>query len=161
MKYILHVSSYAGIVAWATHYRGRVEGEHPEPCHGNTTRYNAPDARGKTTCEEGHELPEQVRWDVEHAWSDERMERYLAACSKALRNDERQPDGPGQFGTEREVIDRAVVQFLDGMAKVNDPAEEGDELWFGHVDPDLGPAPEAWDDPDEVWGRMIASCHRG
>lgn len=157
-QYILNVTSYSGIVAWATHYRGHVEGPHPDSCHGNT-RFNAPDARGRTTCEQGHDIPDRVKWDVEQAWSHERLERYLAACSKALRDDSRQPDGPGQFDTEKDVIDRAIVQFLDGMEQVNDPAEEGDELWFGHVD--QGEAPEFWDNPDEVWGMRLASCHRG
>lgn len=58
-QYILHVSSYAGLVPGARHLTGRVEGPHPPSCHGST-HYNAPGHRGKTTCDEGHEIPEQV-----------------------------------------------------------------------------------------------------
>lgn len=158
MQYILHVSSYKDIVPWATHFKGHVEGEHPRPCHGNSTHHRD----GGVFCDDGHKLPEQVRWDVEADWSDARMERYLAACSKALRNDERTPDGPAQFDTEKDVIDRAVMQFLDGLDHVNDPAVDGDELWFGFVDPDGGPVDlDTIDDTDKAWGMLIAKCQRG
>lgn len=160
-QYILTVSSYAGLVPWARHFKGRVEGPHPEPCHGNSTIFNPPEHRGKTVCAEGHELPKQVKWDVEAAWSEARHERYLAESAKALREGLPGPDGPGQFDTEKAVVDRAIVQFLDGLEHVNDPAVEGDELWYGYVDSGAGQAPDQWDDPEDVWGMRIARCQRG
>lgn len=156
MQYVLHISSYEGIVPGACHYRGRVEGEHPKSCHGGSVSR----AGGPWTCEDGHELPEQARWDVEQDWSPERHERYVAACSRAIRNDERTPDGPAQFYSKEEVIDRAIVQFLDGLDKVNDPAAEGDELWYGYVHPDGIPYDEG-EDYSDGWGSMIARCQRG
>ena len=156
-QYILHVSSYAGIVPWAVHFKGRVEGPRTESCHGGTI-FNAPDARGQTTCEQGHVIEDkQVKWDVEADWTEARHERWAAAHYNG--------DGPQQFLTEREVIDRAVVQFLDGSAypcEEVEPAQEGDELWFGHIDPEVGEVDlDAINDPEDAWGARIAVCHRG
>lgn len=156
-QYILHVMSYDGLVPGASHYRARVEGPHPSPCHGTSSHHRD----GGVFCVEGHPLPGQVRWDVEKDWSRERMDRYLAACSKALRTDAPSPDGPGQFDSKEEVLDRAMVQFLDGMDGVNAPAEQGDELWYGWVCPD---GPGAWteeQDASDGWGMRIALCNRG
>lgn len=147
-QYILHVTSFSGLVPGARHFRGRVEGPHPGPCHGNRTHHN-----GTTvTCDEGHVLPKQVRWDVEAAWSQERHDRWAAAHFEG--------DGPQQFTSKKDVIDRAMIQFLDGSddpCEKVEPAEEGDELWFGYVDPDGGPVDlDTIDDTDKAWGMMIA-----
>lgn len=150
-QYILHISSYDGLVPGACHYRGRVEGPHPESCHGGT-RYSG----GKVTCFKGHELPERVEWDVEAAWSEARYERY-AACHF-------EGDGPGQFISQKDVMDRAMVVFLDGCsdwwAQKVDPAEQGDELWYGWVNPEGGQFDDLTD-PGDGWGCMIARCDRG
>lgn len=150
-QYVLKILSYAGIVPGARHYKGVVEGPSPSSCHGKMTSRSG----GPWTCEEGHELPKRVKWDVEQDWTPERHERYRAATHRALEDDSRLPDGPGQFDSKQEVIDRAMVQFLDGLEGVNDPAEDGDELWYGYVHP------EGFDyDPDEDysdgWGSRIA-----
>lgn len=148
-QYTLHVSSYEGIVPGAVHYRGRVKGPHPQSCHGST-HFNAPGHRGKTTCDQGHELPEQVTWDVEAAWSEERHERWAAKNFEG--------DGPQQFDTAKDVIDRAVIQFLDGSTAPCEevkPAEEGDELWYGWINPD-GDDFDRYVDPEDGWGTMVA-----
>jgi len=151
MQYVLKISSFAGIVPGARHYRGRVEGEYPESCHGGTRHYG-----GKTTCFEGHELPDRVTWDVEADWSEERLERWAAARFEG--------PSPQQFDTKEEVIDRAVVQFLDGFTSqgtvVNDPARDGDELWYGYVHPEGFPYDES-EDYSDGWGSCIARCSRG
>jgi hypothetical protein len=100
--YVLHISSYAGIVPGARHYRGRVEGPHPVPCHGGTV-FNAPRSRGKWTCTEGHELPVREEWDVEAAWTEERFNRWDYRHFEGA--------GPGQFLSEQAVIDAAVRRF--------------------------------------------------
>jgi hypothetical protein len=146
--YILHVMSYDGIVAGATHFRGRVEGEHPKSCHGGT-HYNAPESRGKTTCEQGHVLPEQVHWIVEAPWTEERYQRWIAAKFEG--------PGPEQMDSEQEVIDTAVKRFL-GQLPVQDwenpattPGDPGDKLWAGWV-----ARPQDQDLVEENWGTMLA-----
>ncbi len=145
-QYILHISSYDGLVPGARHYRGRVEGPRPESCHGKI-HYDG----WKETCDEAHELPKRVRWDVEAAWSQERHDRWAAAQFEGA--------GPQQFDSKAEVMDRAMIQFLDGSdypCEKVDPAEEGDELWYGWVCPD---GPGDWNDlqdPEDGWGCMIA-----
>lgn len=150
-QYVLEISSYAGIVPWAAHYRGRVKGPHPESCHGGTRH-----SGGKVTCFEGHELPGRVEWEVEAQWTEQRFERYMAAGQPG--------SSPSQFTSKKDVMDCAILRFLDGAdgwweQKV-EPAAEGDELWYGWVNPGGG----QWDDltdPEDGWGTMIASCHRG
>lgn len=100
--YELRISSWAGVVPGAKHFRGRVQGPHPESCHGGTV-FNAPAHRGRTTCEQGHELPERDEWDVEAAWAEARYERYMRAHFKG--------DGPDQFLSENAVITAAVRRF--------------------------------------------------
>jgi hypothetical protein len=146
--------SYDGIVPGASHYRGRVEGPHPQSCHGGT-RY----ADGKKTCFEGHELPGRTEWQVEAAWSEQRFERFMAAGQPG--------NGPAQFRSKKDVIDRAMIMFLDGAGGDDrwweqrvEPAQEGDELRYGWVNPEGGQFDDL-QDPEEAWGMMIARCHRG
>lgn len=150
-QYILHISSYAGLVGGAKHFRGRVEGPYAESCHGGS-RYNAPGARGKTICEEGHEIPSgRVSWEVEAVWSDEHYKRYA--------DNHFEGDGPGQFLSAKDVMDTAIVRFLDGADKWYEqevePAQEGDELWYGWVNPEGGQLDDL-QDPEDGWGMMIA-----
>lgn len=145
-QYVLHISSYGGLVPGAVHCRGRVEGPHPKPCHGNRTHHDG----YKTVCDEGHELPGQVRWDVEAAWTVERHDRWAARDFEG--------DGPQQFDSKRDVMDRAVIQFLDGSdfpCEKVDPAAEGDELWYGWISPEGGQFDDL-QDPEDGWGMMIA-----
>lgn len=150
-QYILTISSYAGIVPWAVHYKGVVKGPHPPSCHGGTT-YHGSDGplRGKTTCSEGHELPKQAEWQVEAAWTEERYSRYAAGHFEG--------DSPSVFTDKREVMDCAIIRFLDGAdqwweQKVP-PAEEGDELWYGWIGDREADA--ELQDPEDGWGMMIA-----
>jgi hypothetical protein len=101
--YELRISSYAGIVPGARHYRGRVQGPSVKSCHGSKT-YNAPAHRGTWTCAEGHELPERDEWDVEAAWTEERFSRWDCRHFEG--------DGPGQFLSEAAVIEAARRRFL-------------------------------------------------
>jgi hypothetical protein len=149
MQYVLHVMSYEGIVPGAKHYRGRVEGEHPPSCHGRT-HYSA---AGKT-CDEGHQLEEKTEWNVEAAWSEERYERFMAAGQPG--------NSPSQFLSKKDVIDRAMIQFLDGSGGPDrwweqrvEPAAEGDELWYGWVNPEGGQFDDL-QDPEDGWGMRIA-----
>ena len=145
--YILHISSFEGIVSGACHYRGRVEGPHPDSCHG-ALHYNAPGHRGQSTCDEGHVIPEQVTWTVEAAWTEEQYERWAA----------RHFDGPGpeQFSSEQEVIDTAVARFL-GQLPAREwenpavtPGGPGDRLWAGWVS-----RPQNQDLVEENWGTVL------
>lgn len=146
--YVLEISNYTGTVPWATHFMGRVKGEHPKSCHGGTS-YNAPGHRGKTTCQEGHELPGRIEWDVEAAWTEERYERYAARHFEG--------DGPQQFKTEQEVIETATGRFLGALpcrwweerVTVGQP---GDKLYAGWI-------PVTADGQalvQENWGTVIA-----
>jgi hypothetical protein len=99
----LRITSYSGIVPGAVHFRGRVVGESPKPCHGNVTHYNAPGHRGKVTCDEGHELPSRVEWDVEESWDQSMYDRWAARSFEGA--------GPQQFLTEDAVIIAAVARF--------------------------------------------------
>lgn len=151
MKYVLHVMSYDGIVPGARHYKGRVEGEHPPSCHGGTMYSD----KGKT-CYEGHPLDEKTEWQVEAKWTEARYERWAARKFEG--------DGPAQFLSKQEVIDCAIIRFLDGAGewwehKV-EPAQEGDELWYGWVNPEGGQFDDLTD-PEDGWGMMIARCQRG
>jgi hypothetical protein len=150
-QYILEISSYAGIVPGARHYKGRVKGPHPQSCHGGT-QFGATKS-GKMECMEGHVLPDRLEWDVEAAWTEERHERWAAKGFEG--------DGPQQFLSKKDVIDRAIIQFLDGAGGPDrwweqdvPAAEEGDELWHGWI------AREGLDDentdPEDSWGMCIA-----
>jgi hypothetical protein len=139
MNYRLRVSSYIGLVPWATHFTGRVRGEDAPLCHGTTEHFNAPGHRGISTCDEGHEILKPIEWDVEAAWTEARYERYSAAHFEG--------NGPNQFSTEQEVIDRAIVAFLDGQngmwwAEIIEPAKQGDRLL-------------------DEYGNILAICNRG
>lgn len=149
-QYILNISTFSGLVPGATHYRGRVKGPYPESCHGGT-RMGATKS-GKTECSEGHVLPDQVAWDVEADWSEERYDRWVANRFES--------DGPQAFYTSRDVMDRAIIQFLDGSGGDDRfweeevaPAQEGDELWHGWINP--GDSDDLTDASDG-WGMMIA-----
>jgi hypothetical protein len=148
--YILHISSFEGLVPGARHFRGRVEGEHPKSCHGGTVfhGWDGP-LKGKTTCAEDHILPEQVRWVVEAPWTEERYQRWIAAKFEG--------PGPEQMTTEQEVIDVAVQRFL-GQLPVQDwenpattPGDPGDKLWAGWVS-----RPQDQDLVEENWGTVLA-----
>lgn len=152
MQYILKISDYGGLVAGASHFRGRVEGERPKSCHG-AHHYDG----GKETCDQGHELPGQVSWEVEAHWTEEHFERYMAAGQPG--------DSPSQFTSKKDVMDRAIIVFLDGCddwwAQKVEPAEEGDELWYGWVCPDGDAMSADLQDPEDSWGMRIARCQRG
>lgn len=150
-QYIVNVSSFEGLVPGASHYRGRVQGPSPGSCHGGTRMGGT--KSGKTECFEGHVLPDRVEWDVEAAWSEERHRRWGAKHYEDA--------GPQQFGSTKEVLDRATEQFLDGSGGEDrwwetdvKPAEEGDELWYGWIDPSGGES--GLNDPSDGWGMMIA-----
>jgi hypothetical protein len=135
-RYILRVSSFAGTVPGATHFRGRVEGELARSCHGGT-HFNAPEHRGVTTCDEGHLIPGRVSWEVEDRWSEERLDRLAAGGYKA--------SGPAQFGDALAVI-RAAISRFSGLWSVRRYLDEdgvvtgepGDELWYGQIGRELG-----------------------
>lgn len=154
--YELRITSYAGIVPGATHFRGHVAGPHPESCHGGT-HYNAPEHRGKTTCEQGHELSGRDEWDVEAAWTQERYERYERAHYEG--------DGPDQFGTEEGVIDAARRRFTGEFpARWWEPdvviGQPGDRLLFdGEVIAAKPPAKGA-ESPEETAARRKEAAAR-
>lgn len=149
-QYVLHLMSYDGIVPGACHYRGRVEGPYPEPCCPGGTMFS----NLGHTCMQGHVLPGRTEWNVEAAWSEQRFERFMAAGQPG--------DSPSQFRSKQDVIDRAIIMFLDGAGgddrwweqKV-EPAQEGDELWYGWVNPEGGQFDDL-QDPEDGWGMMIA-----
>ena len=151
-QYILNISSYEGLVPGAVHYRGRVVGPYPTSCHGGTR--GGATASGKVECFEGHVLPDQVTWDVEADWSEERHDRWAAKHFEG--------DGPQQFLAEKDVIDRAIVQFLDGSefpCEEVKAADEGDELWYGWIGE--GDAAAELQDPSDGWGMRIAVKNTG
>lgn len=131
--YVLTLSYFGGIVAGATHYRGRVQGPYAGSCHGG--KHFGPDTGGQWQCAEGHELPERVQWDVEAAWSEERYERYAARGFEG--------DGPTQFaGGPKDVIEAAVARFL-GQTPARRwfedsfvPGQPGDRLFLDFVPQD-------------------------
>lgn len=141
--YVLKISSFGGMVAGARHFRGRVEGPHPQSCHGGT-RFNAPEARGKTICHEGHEIPKRVTWDVDAFWTEERHERWAAGHFEG--------DGPGQFLTEEDLIQAAISRFrwerepLWFEEKYPRP-EPGDRLYLRYLPEEL-----SWMDLDDGYG---------
>lgn len=148
MNYTLRISSYAGLVPGAVHYRGRVEGEHPHSCHGGTTFHGADGPlKGKTTCAEGHELPEQITWDVEAAWTEARYERYAAKHFEG--------NGPGQYTDEGDLIRDAIQRFLGAYPRQwwedDYPAPQpGDRLYLGSL-------ALLMDEPDpDGWGHQLA-----
>jgi hypothetical protein len=145
-RYILHISSYAGIVPGAVHYQGRVEGEHPGSCHGST-RFNAPESRGKWTCEQNHEMPEQVKWSVEAAWTEGQYERRAAKHFEGA--------GPQQFASEQDVKDAAIARFTGAAPcqwweEAVTAGEPGDTLYFGYI-----PSGQHEPDPDGWGGVMV------
>lgn len=152
MDYVLKISSYVGLAPGAKHFRGRVEGEHPESCHGGT-RFNAPEARGKTTCFEGHEMAEKIEWDVQDFWTEGHYDRWRASHYEL--------DGPSQFLDEDKLIEVAVTRFTGDHEPLDQDDERyprpqpGDRLFLGTV-PD-----EEWrtkhpEDYDDHWGRLLA-----
>lgn len=153
MQYVLEVMSFAGVVPGARHFKGRVKGEHPPSCHGGTMYSNL----GKT-CMQGHPLAERTEWQVEAGWTEERYERWAAKHFEG--------DGPSQFLSKKDVIDRAMIVFLDGTdpahwwAQKVEPAKDGDELWYGYIHPEGFPYDES-EDYSDGWGSMIARCSRG
>jgi hypothetical protein len=150
--YELHVSSYGGLVFGAHHFYGRVNGPNPEPCHGNRLRYNAPESRGKYTCDEGHVIPARVEWDVEAGWTEDRYNRYSAKHFEG--------DGPNAFRDEAELLATAVKRFRgeiphhwwEGKPVVGRP---GDRLFYGSsiFDPE-GEQPDR--SPLPPWGSVLA-----
>lgn len=131
--YVLETSSFAGFVWGAKHFTGTVKGPHPKACHGRTIHFNAPELRGKRSCDEGHELPEQISWGVDAYWTEGHYDRYRASGYEA--------DGPGQFVNELDLVTTAVQRFLgDVPSHVADydrwweepgvPGEQGDRLFY-------------------------------
>jgi hypothetical protein len=154
--YELNVLSWKGTVAVAVHYRGVVKGPYPESCHGGT-RYNAPEHRGKTTCFEGHELPEREEWDVEAAWTEERFGRWSAKHFDG--------DGPGQFLSEARVILSARRRFL-GLDPVRwwerdvVPGKPGDRLLYDDEVIAAVPPAEGTETPGETAARRKEAAAR-
>ena len=147
-KYALRITSYMGLVPGAKHFTGRVEGEFPQSCHGGT-RLNgaAGPLHGKTTCFEGHELPERVEWDVEAPWTEARYERWVAKHFE--------DDGPNQYTDEAELVMDAIGRFLGTLPsrwwEQKVPAHEpGSKLYLGD------PAQFAYDVYPDGWGHVLA-----
>lgn len=143
----LQISSYAGLVGGARHYRGRVRAEAPKSCHGGLI-FNGEGYR----CAEGHPLPDRADWDVEDSWTEERYERWHAASFEG--------DGPGQFLDQKRLIEVAVGRFTDTLParwweEKHEPGKPGDRLILGSgiYDPDDEDTPS----PDGVhrWGSIL------
>jgi hypothetical protein len=100
--YVLHVMSYKGVVPWAVHFKGKVEGPSVPSCHG-AMKFNSRGS-GKWTCAEGHEIPDKAEWQVEAAWDEDRYERYAAGHFEDA--------GPSQFLAEEELLAAARARFL-------------------------------------------------
>lgn len=154
MQYILTVSSFGGIVAWAVHYRGRIRGEHPRSCHGGTCAGNwhldKDDPRyGRTTCAEGHVLPKQIEWDVEAPWTEAQYRTWVENRFEGA--------GPEQFLSKEELLRVARQRFLGELPRQSFEDDKyplpqpGDELWYGWVndgaDDDLA--------EEDGWGTML------
>jgi hypothetical protein len=127
MKFELHITNYGGLVAGARHRRGRVVGEHPRSCHGGTVFRGA---TGKTTCAEGHELPDRIEWDVEAPWSEARHRRWAARRYEDA--------GPAQYTDEAELVRDAIGRFLGLLTcrrweEQVPAAKPGDELYLGRT----------------------------
>lgn len=129
--FVLHIMSYMGTVPWAKHYTGRVEGEHPESCHGGT-RFNGQDGplKDKTTCFEGHELPERVEWSVEAPWTEGKYKRWAAKHFEG--------DGPNQYLDEADLVQDAIGRFTGTLPcswweQPVPAAEPGDELYLDYA----------------------------
>jgi hypothetical protein len=131
MIYTLRIMSYSGTVPWAKHYTGRVEGEYPTSCHGGT-RFNGADGplKGKTTCFEGHILPEKIEWAVEASWSEGKYERFAANHFDG--------DGPNQYLEESDLVRDAIQRFLgvypqQWWEEQYPLPQPGDQLYLGHL----------------------------
>lgn len=141
--YVLKIMHYGAVVPGATHYQGRVEGPHPRSCHGGT-HYNAPSARGKLTCDEGHEIPPQAEWNVDADWTRERFNRYAASSFEG--------DGPAQFKSAAAVIETAVKRFKGEVQQAewlnrHVPGQPGDRLYLDYIASKPG-------EEDEEGGRL-------
>lgn len=141
--YVLKIMHYGAVVPGATHYQGRVEGPRPRSCHGDT-HYNAPWARGKLTCDERHEIPGRVEWNVDADWTEDRFARYAASSFEG--------DGPAQFKSAAAVIEVAVKRFKGEVRQAEwlNPhvsGQPGDRLHLGYI----ARTPE---EEDEEWGRL-------
>lgn len=144
--YVLKVRSFAGIVSGARHYRGTVEGPYPEPCHKGTITYHGSKGplQGKTTCAEGHVMPEKTEWEVEAAWDEARYERYA--------NGGFEGDGPSQFTDERELVRAARARFLGETGERqwweprHVPGQPGDRLFYAVLPENSAPEAQREDD---------------
>jgi hypothetical protein len=143
--YVLKISSYESIVAGASHYRGVIWGPHPQSCHG-ASHFNAPQSRGKHTCDEGHEIPARVEWQVEDYMTEEAFER------QAARHFE--DPGSAQMKSEAIVVQVAVSRFLETRERLwfephRPELQPGDKLYLkwlpGQVDHD-----DEWAEPGEM-----------
>lgn len=123
--YVLKISSYRGISPGAKHWRGRVQGEYPESCHGGMITRN-----GEKRCDEGHLIPRRAEWPVEAVWTEARYERLAARHFDG--------DGPEQFLSYGNVIATATERFRGEHphqwweAEIT-PGQPGDRLFLGHV----------------------------
>lgn len=143
--YVLKISSFGGIVAGATHYRGRVEGPHPGSCHGGRIfqGWDGPLA-GKTTCSEGHVIPARREWDVSAEWTEPRYKRYSAKHFEG--------DGPDQFLDQKLLIETAVRRFTGELPRCwweDEPevGKPGDRLFLGFASGEV----------DEEWGELMGT----
>lgn len=121
MDYELHISNWRGIAIGASHFHGRVSGQH--------------DPRGRLLSkgcwydEAGNTLPPYHEWTVEARWSEERYERWADAGFEG--------EGPTQFSSEADVIEAALFRFLSDEPQpwfeaAVPPVMPGSRLFWGH-----------------------------
>lgn len=168
--YYLRVSSYAGYVAWAKHFRGRVIGPHLYPAcgHNEGTTYNSPESRGKWTCRVcPAEQPDRLEWDVDAIWTQARYDRYQASGFEL--------DGPSQFLSMVALINAAIARFIGDLPKDYNAKDnfweeqargigEGDRLFYEEVpwDDEERSNPSLWaGEADPVPGVLLAVVNHG
>jgi hypothetical protein len=102
--------------------------------------FNHPDARGKYTCEQRHEIPQRVEWDVDAYWTSARYERWAAKQFDG--------DGPGQFLDELELLKVAVRRFSGHKGEADEwwaekgvPGQPGDRLFYAYLPGMVDPVP--------------------
>lgn len=117
----LEVKTFAGVLSYAKHFRGTVKEDFNfYSCHGGRS-YNAPESRGKWTCDKGHELPRERTWDVDDFWTKDHYRRYQASNFEI--------EGPGQFLDEAKLLKVAVARFLGDMPDPEVYGNMGDRWW--------------------------------
>jgi hypothetical protein len=145
--YVLKISSFSGIVPGAHHFRGRVEGPYPRSCHGGKS------SRGnRWYCEENHEIPDHIKWDVDALWSEADYDRYQASDFEL--------DGPGQFTDETQLIDAAIRRFNyerepEWWEEKYPSPQPGDRLYLRWLPSEVLPDDEAAQYPDAVTSKDV------